>query len=204
MNDMPTAERTQSEAQRREQILQAARDVFKEKGYEAATVSQIVRRAGVAQGTFYLYFESKKSVVIELARKPMAEMSQKLSRVLNGTESMEEILRSFVRLGFEVGGENPDLCRLMHMNSEDPEAVREFEDKREVSAQAIAMFERFRANGEMVDMDPKLALSMFKIIMTGAMQLAFATEPRPAPLDEIIKSTESTVIRSFVSKPESI
>jgi len=198
---MATAERTRSEAQRREQILSAARDVFKEKGYETATISEVVRRAGVAQGTFYLYFDSKKSVVIELARQPMAEMAQKLMTVLNGSEPFEQILRNFVRLGFEVGAENPDLCRLMHMGSENTEAVKELEAHSEVSQQAIGMFERFRASGQMVDLDAVIASEMFRIIMTGAMQLAFATDPRPAPLAEIVRATEIIIVRSFVTDP---
>jgi len=196
---MAVAERTQSERQRREQILSAARDVFREKGYESATVSDIVRRAGVAQGTFYLYFDSKKTVVIELARQPMAEMAVKLMRVLSGNEPLEDLLRKFVRLGFEVGAENPDLCRLMHMSSENTEAVRELESHSEVNQQAQNMFARFKDSGQLVDMDPVVATEMFRIIMTGAMQLAYATEPRPAPLEEIAKATETVVIRSFVT-----
>src|SRR5215218_3997974 len=47
---------------RRTQLLTAARAVFARKGYEEATVSEIVGRAGVAQGTFYLYFPGKESL----------------------------------------------------------------------------------------------------------------------------------------------
>jgi AcrR family transcriptional regulator len=47
---------------RRSQLLAAARAVFARKGYEEATVSEIVGRAGVAQGTFYLYFPGKESL----------------------------------------------------------------------------------------------------------------------------------------------
>jgi AcrR family transcriptional regulator len=47
---------------RRTQLLNAARSVFAKKGYDEATVSEIVGRAGVAQGTFYLYFPGKESL----------------------------------------------------------------------------------------------------------------------------------------------
>lgn len=46
--------------ERREQILSAALSVFAEKGYHATSVSDINARAGIARGTFYLYFESKR------------------------------------------------------------------------------------------------------------------------------------------------
>ncbi|MCB9602007.1 MAG: TetR/AcrR family transcriptional regulator [Sandaracinus sp.] len=47
---------------RRRQLLEAARDVFSEKGYVAATVDDVVARCGVARGTFYLYFDDKLDV----------------------------------------------------------------------------------------------------------------------------------------------
>ncbi|MDA1278988.1 MAG: TetR/AcrR family transcriptional regulator [Chloroflexi bacterium] len=198
---MPVAERTQSEAQRRQQILLAARRVFDEKGFESATVSDIVKRAGVAQGTFYLYFESKKSIVIELARQPMADMATRLQSILDGTESFSEILRKFVELGFAVGEENPDLCRLMHMSSDKSGAAGEFEVHREVAQMAIGMFQRFMDSGEMIEMNPGIASEMFRTIMSGAMQLAFATDPRPAPLEEMKKATEMVVLGAFVTRP---
>src|SRR3954468_16198465 len=49
-------------ANRRSELLSAARTVFGKKGYDGATVSEIVGRAGVAQGTFYLYFPGKDAL----------------------------------------------------------------------------------------------------------------------------------------------
>ena len=55
-----TAEQlTQLRTQRKAQIVQAALEVFVEKGYYAANVSDIARKAGVSQGTIYHYFPSK-------------------------------------------------------------------------------------------------------------------------------------------------
>lgn len=50
----------------RRRILDAAEDVFGEMGYYEASVSEITRRAGVAQGTFYIYFHSKRETFVEL------------------------------------------------------------------------------------------------------------------------------------------
>jgi len=41
---------------------------------------------------------------------------------------------------------------------------------------------------------------MFKIIMSGSMRLAFATNPRPASVEEIMKSTEAVVLGAFVTR----
>ncbi|WP_280267037.1 TetR/AcrR family transcriptional regulator [Nocardia wallacei] len=52
--------------QRREQIVEAAYEVFTEQGYRATTVSEIARRAGVGQGTVYRYFDSKVEILREV------------------------------------------------------------------------------------------------------------------------------------------
>lgn len=61
---MSTPERP---ADRRNELLSAARAVFAAKGFESATVAEIVKRAGVAQGTFYLYFPGKEALASAFA-----------------------------------------------------------------------------------------------------------------------------------------
>ncbi|MCH8850388.1 MAG: helix-turn-helix transcriptional regulator, partial [Chloroflexi bacterium] len=57
----PTAaiSREQRKTARKEAILAAAQGVFARKGFDGATIADIARAAGVASGTFYLYYESK-------------------------------------------------------------------------------------------------------------------------------------------------
>ncbi|HCW73278.1 MAG TPA: TetR/AcrR family transcriptional regulator [Clostridiaceae bacterium] len=52
---------------KKEAILWAAVDLMGEQGFEKTSVSQIVKNAGVAQGTFYLYFQSKSELVLGIA-----------------------------------------------------------------------------------------------------------------------------------------
>src|SRR6266511_2365201 len=51
---------------KRKRILEAAVKVFARKGYFAARVSEIARKAGVADGTIYLYFRSKEDILVKL------------------------------------------------------------------------------------------------------------------------------------------
>jgi AcrR family transcriptional regulator len=60
---MPVTPRGEATRQR---ILDAAETVFGEMGYYEASVSEITRRASVAQGTFYIYFHSKREIFVEL------------------------------------------------------------------------------------------------------------------------------------------
>jgi AcrR family transcriptional regulator len=62
----------QSEAERRAQILAAARTLFVERGYLAARVEDIARRAGLSKGAVYFYFSSKKAIFEALAEQEYA------------------------------------------------------------------------------------------------------------------------------------
>jgi len=56
--------------QRRREILDAAKELFAERGFHASSISDIIKRARIARGTFYLYFNSKDAVfesILELA-----------------------------------------------------------------------------------------------------------------------------------------
>jgi AcrR family transcriptional regulator len=64
---MPRSEKASEQRnKRRAEILRAARGVFADKGYHEAGVSDIIDAAGVARGTFYLYFDSKYAIFEEL------------------------------------------------------------------------------------------------------------------------------------------
>lgn len=65
--------------QRREQILNAARDIFTRQGYSNATTAEIARTAGIAEGTIYNYFSSKRELLTALLKshilsRPLEEM----------------------------------------------------------------------------------------------------------------------------------
>ncbi len=64
----PSARAAQKRDERRAQLVTAAREIFSEQGYHDATVDDITRRAGVAKGTFYLYFTEKKEIYYDLVR----------------------------------------------------------------------------------------------------------------------------------------
>jgi AcrR family transcriptional regulator len=70
--------RAQTKARNREAILAAARRVFAEQGYEAASVRDIIRRTDLASGTFYNYFRSKEAIARALA----ADAAQRLRPLL--------------------------------------------------------------------------------------------------------------------------
>lgn len=68
-------------AERRRQILDAAKRVFADAGYHGASIGAIIGEAAIARGTFYLYFESKEAVFGALLDEAMAELRTRVVRV---------------------------------------------------------------------------------------------------------------------------
>lgn len=71
-------------AERRQKILDHARDVFARRGYQDAKIEEIVAGAGIAQGTFYLYFEDKRAVFEEIVDRAFAQIGAAIVRVVPG------------------------------------------------------------------------------------------------------------------------
>jgi AcrR family transcriptional regulator len=67
--------------ERRAQILIAARDVFSKRGYHQTSIDDIVAEAGVARGTYYLYFADKRAVLVALIDRFAAQLSMAIQRI---------------------------------------------------------------------------------------------------------------------------
>ncbi len=72
---------TKAPEERRAEILSAARALFEERGAEETSVSDIVQAAGVAQGTFYLYFTSKEAALEAVVAQITEEICTKVEDV---------------------------------------------------------------------------------------------------------------------------
>lgn len=90
---LPSGKREQTKLQNRAAILDAAREVFGELGYEASTVRDIIRRTGLAAGTFYNYYRSKEEVFAALAD----EGARKFQPILKAERAKAADFESFVR-----------------------------------------------------------------------------------------------------------
>lgn len=80
----------------RRRLLDAAEEVFGEMGYYEASVAEITRRAGVAQGTFYIYFHSKRETFVELVEDIGERLRATTSAAIEGaTDRMEAERKGF-------------------------------------------------------------------------------------------------------------
>ena len=66
---------------RRAQVLRHAKRIFARKGYHKTNVADIIARAGIARGTFYLYFQNKKDLFEELLEQVVGELTSRIERL---------------------------------------------------------------------------------------------------------------------------
>jgi TetR/AcrR family fatty acid metabolism transcriptional regulator len=95
---------------KRARILEAAVWVFARKGYFGARVSEIARRAGVADGTIYLYFRNKEDILVSLFDEVMSEHVEKGRRELEAVEGAGARLLLIARHHLRLLGGNRDLA----------------------------------------------------------------------------------------------
>lgn len=109
-NSGPTTERGR---QSRHRILEAAERVFGEKGYFPASITEITREAGVAQGTFYVHFKSKREVFNELleslGKRIRATTGAAVVKAKNRVEAEELGLKAY----FGFVNEHPNWYRIV-------------------------------------------------------------------------------------------
>ncbi|HEY7124330.1 MAG TPA: TetR/AcrR family transcriptional regulator [Ktedonobacterales bacterium] len=77
----------------RRRILDAAEAVFGDRGYHEASVTEITQRAQVAQGTFYLYFHSKREIFLQLVEDLGTQLRAAMREASRGSTSRMEMER---------------------------------------------------------------------------------------------------------------
>jgi len=88
---------------RPEEILQAALEVFTDRGFAATKLEDVARRAGVTKGTIYLYYENKEALFKALVRQtivPVIAKGEALAHSFTGTarDLFEQLVREYFRL----------------------------------------------------------------------------------------------------------
>lgn len=101
---------------KRERILQAAIQVFAQKGFYATRVSEIAKAAGVADGTIYLYFENKDAVLISIFEDRMNALLGILERISTSERTSEEKLRRIMELQLGLLEDSRDLAEVVTVN----------------------------------------------------------------------------------------
>lgn len=125
---------------KREKIIQAAITVFKEKGIEKTKISDIVKIAGVAQGTYYLYFPSKLSVMPAIAEVMVDKLIQAVKANVNEKEAFPVQLETLIETIFTLTEEYHDIQALVYAGLASTEHLKEWENVYEPVYNWISVF----------------------------------------------------------------
>jgi len=98
--------------ERRQDILEASLKVFAVKGYNGSTTAEIARAAGVAEGTIFRHFTTKKELLIAVLEPKVLEGLIQLDKE-HREDTPPEFFRRFLRNRIELIKENEDLMRFM-------------------------------------------------------------------------------------------
>lgn len=98
----------------REELLRAGRRLFSERGLYDSRVEDITASAGIAKGTFYLYFESKEDLIRAVAREAFEELGALAEAKTLDDSTASGVARGVVEAHVAFFSENPDLMRILH------------------------------------------------------------------------------------------
>jgi AcrR family transcriptional regulator len=153
---MSAVPRTARGERTRRAILAAAEEVFARNGYTEASVSRITEHAGVGQGTFYLYFDSKLDLFNELVEDLNHRVRQAMSEGARGASTRIEAEREGFRAFFRFTAEHPALYRVVReAEFVSPDALRLHYSR--IVEGYIDGLSAAAEDGEIGDIDPTVA-----------------------------------------------
>ncbi len=141
----------------RRRILEAAEQVFAEHGYHEASIVKITERAGVALGTFYLYFDSKRPVFDALVVDLNSRVRQSMTEAMVGARGRVEAERRGFEGFFRFTAQHPALYRVVReAEFVSPEAMR-LHYERIVEGYSAGLAAAQRAGDVDPALDPEIA-----------------------------------------------
>lgn len=121
--------RQKSAVETKRKLITAGLELIKEKGFDAINVEDITKKAGVAKGTFYIYFKHKEDIVMEISRTPFGEIAVELEQMGN-IELFDKLRHYFRRFMEQVEFCGIQVYREWIRNVIDPNNVPETMDSK--------------------------------------------------------------------------
>ena len=127
---------------REAEILQAARQVFARRGFAEASMEEIAQVAGLAKGTLYLYYDSKRELYAAALRAGLVELCEALERAVAAAPSLSGRLEAYVRTKIAHFDEHRDFFRIYLAEFGNAACVATDPDFRDLSLRQSRLLER--------------------------------------------------------------
>jgi AcrR family transcriptional regulator len=189
---------------KRRQILSGAREVFLAMGFDAASMGEIARKAGVSKGTLYVYFENKEELFETIAHEQCAAQAEGLFVFDPDDHDVEAVLtrlgRGFVKFICRPGGMSP-LRTVISITERMPEIGRQFYESGPM--QGVARLCRYLegevAAGTLVIDDCEVAAAQFLESCHSTIFKRLLFNAGDAPPDERINHVVGIAVRTFLA-----
>jgi len=185
--------------ERRRHLVAVARRVFAERGYHGTAVSDLIREAGVARGTFYNYFESKRAIFQEVLVELAGELTDAALPIDVNAPIAPQVAENFARVIRAAMA--PDASRLLFtdavgIDDEADTALRSFYD--EATGRIQDALERGQRLGIVRDANARLLAEILVGMVKGPVLLAALRGEAldaAAVVDEVLKLLAVGVLR---------
>jgi AcrR family transcriptional regulator len=167
-------------------IIQAAVEMFAEKGYAATSTSEIAQRAGVAEGTIFRHYKTKKDLLLSIVTPVMSKLMapfvlRDLYKVLDSEYARyEDFVRALLlnRMEF-VKKYLPVLKIMIHEIPFHPELQAQFKEHvgKQVVQRIRAIVVHFQEQGQIVDMPPYSVMRLTASAIIGFLLARFVLIP---------------------------
>lgn len=97
-----------------ERIIESAIEIISEKGFQKTVVSDIVKKAQVAQGTFYLYFPSKNALIPAIAERLLKMTLSKIKESMSESKDFWHALKTYIDETYKITNEYKDVLILCY------------------------------------------------------------------------------------------
>lgn len=177
--------RAEKSIENRNSILQAAAEVVGELGYAEASIARITQRAGLAQGTFYLYFDSRQALFDELLPHMGQGLLDFLHSRVEGSSNMLDVEERGFRGFFDYLQRNPSFFRVLNeAEVAAPHAYEEHFDK--LRSRYVESLERSWSRGQLAGYERRELEVIAYILMAARsyLYLRYSKDesgPKPIP-----------------------
>ncbi len=193
----PAKQLTSRGKRTRQQLLDAAELVFGEKGFEQSSIAEITQRAEVALGTFYVYFENKHAIFVELVEQLGERLRKTLSVAVKEKTTRLDKERAGFRAFFEFAGKHRNLYRIVRQAEFVDEPVYLNYYRRLAKAYARGL-EQSMTSGELGRFDPEV-IAYALMGVADFLGMRFVLWDKPEELDRVVDEVCEFVAHGLLS-----
>ena len=200
----------EEDSSKRRQILDGARKVFMNLGFDGASMGEIARSAGVSKGTLYVYFADKNRLFEAIVEEETLEQGKVVFNVDPARDvatTLREFGRAYIQILCRPGGGSA-IRTVMSIAERMPDVGRRFYEhvlQKTIHLLAGYLEARVKAN-DLAIHDCQLAASQFLLTCQATLFLPFVFQAAPAPsaerIDEVVESATRMFLAAYRTKPD--